>query len=349
MVKVFTDINSVEENWDNIRDTIFLRIDFLKAFYNAHQKLKHLFIIDDNMRLYAHVFHLRFDRAKEYLLNNLVFSFILRFINFKVLYLTNSFITNVPAFITKKKISLKQVLNSIKEDYSLIVIPDFLFEEMQEKDSSYTKIEVEEEMVLEIKGEWKLFDDYILALRSKYRKKINRVIINSSSLEVKLLDLHELDLYTVDMQKLFVQVIGSSRFKGSEFNVSCLHSLVERELCKVYGYFLGDRIVGFSSEIEQDERLYSYYVGFDKSLNQSLSIYGRILIETIKHGIQLQKNKLLFGRTANEYKTNFGAIPIRSFVYIRANTKVLNFILKPLYYRLSIKPWKQRKPFKRVL
>ena len=64
---------------------------------------------------------------------------------------------------------------------SLRLIPDFLFEEMQEKDSSYTKIEVEEEMVLEIKGEWKLFDDYILALRSKYRKKINRVIINSSS------------------------------------------------------------------------------------------------------------------------------------------------------------------------
>ena len=141
MTKVVTDINSIKESWDNITSTIFLEIDFLKSFYNAHQGFKHLFILDDNMRLYAHIFNLRFDRTKEYLFDNIVFSFILKFINFKVLYLTNTFITNVPAFITNKKICLSKVLNLIKEDYSLIVIPDFLFKEIQEKDSSYTKVD----------------------------------------------------------------------------------------------------------------------------------------------------------------------------------------------------------------
>ena len=66
-------------------------------------------------------------KAKNYLQNRLVSNIFLRIISFDVLYLTNSFITNIHEFNSSHMINLKELLNEIKDNYSLIVIPDFLF------------------------------------------------------------------------------------------------------------------------------------------------------------------------------------------------------------------------------
>ena len=115
---------------------------------------------------------------------------------------------------------------------------------------------------------------------------------------------------------------------------------------KVNGYFLNNTLVAFSSEIRDNKMLYSYYVGFDKKINKSFPIYGRILIDNIKNAIKLKKDKLILGRTANEYKSNFGAIPIRSFIFLKTNKVYLNKLFKIIFKRLKVKRWKQRSPFK---
>ena len=74
--------------------------------------------------------------------------------------------------------------------------------------------------------------------------------------------------------------------------------------------------------------------------------YGRIIIENIKTAIEGKKKLLILGRTANEYKSNFGALPNKSYVYIRIENKFLRTLLKPIYSKLSIKKWIQRSPFK---
>ena len=52
--------------------------------------------------------------------------------------------------------------------FSMVIVPETL------KDSissiNYKKIEVEEDMVLNVKSNWNDFDDYLYSLRSKYRK-----------------------------------------------------------------------------------------------------------------------------------------------------------------------------------
>jgi hypothetical protein len=107
-------------------------------------------------------------------------------------------------------------------------------------------------------------------------------------------------------------------------------------------------LLGFSSEIQKQKTLYSYFVGFDKTLNKSFPIYGRILIENIISAITLKKECLILGRTANEYKSNFGAIPVKSYVYLKVKNKFIRIILRPIYSKLSIRKWKQRSPFKIV-
>ena len=66
--------------------------------------------------------------------------------------------------------------------------------------------------------------------------------------------------------------------------------LIKKDIFKVYGYFINNKLVAFSSEFHQENTLYSYYVGFDKLLNKKFNIYSRILIETISNAIKLKKS-----------------------------------------------------------
>ena len=112
--------------------------------------------------------------------------------------------------------------------------------------------------------------------------------------------------------------------------------------------FLNEKnLIAFSSEILNNNILYSYYVGFDKRINKKYSLYGRILIDTIKNGIDNKVEKIVFGRTANEYKSNFGATSRQSFVFLKTNNKYTNKIFQVLFKLLKVKPWKARSPFKK--
>ena len=346
MLKVFTKIESVQKQWGAIKIPDFLNINFLQVYYQNHPHVKHLFVVDTDMRLYAHIFKITFNKTKNYLKSNSVANIFLSFINFDVLYLTNSYITNVPAFVSNKAINLKQLLNTIKHNYSLIVIPDFLFEKMIVEDVNYTKIEVEQEMVLDIRINWSGLEDYISDLKKKYRNKVKSIIKQTNNLEIRNLDSNDLEVYAMDMQTLFNQVARSSRFKGPEFNTASFGSFVSQGFMSVDGYFLNDKLVGFSSEIHKEEMLYSYFVGFDKSLNKSFPIYGRILLESITRAIKLKKERLILGRTANEFKSNFGAYPIKSFVYLKVENRFLRAVLRPIYSKLSVSKWIMRNPLK---
>jgi len=346
LLKVIDNINNFKQDWDKIKTSDFLHSSFLEVFYINHPKIKHLFFFGKDTRIYAHIFELKFDKTANYI-NNKLLGFFTKFLRFDVLYLTNSFLTNIPAFFSNNQIDLNDSLSALKYNYSLLIIPDFVFKNICTEKNEYSRIEVEEEMVLEISDKWNLIDNYISDLRKKYRNKVLKIINLTSILEVKSLNSDDLVFYADNIQDLFNQVINESRFNGPLFNTNSFSLLVEKDIFKVYGYFINNNIIAFSSEIHQDETLYSYYTGFDKSLNKNFPIYARILIETIDNAIKLKMNKVVFGRTANEFKSNFGAIPIKSYIYIKLKNKYLNIIFMPIFKRLTIKNWIKRNPFKK--
>ena len=348
MWKTFSEINKFgKETWD-IKLPIFINYKFLKIFYDFHPKIKHLFAIDRNTMLYAQIFRLTFKKTKNYLPKNFLINTILSLVKFDVLYLTNAFITNIPSFISNRKINLTSLIKNINQEYSMIVIPDFLFRELEkEKEKEkYTKIEVESEMILKIKTNWNNLEDYTIELRKKYRNKLKKIIKKTDGIVIKRLSPTEINCYSNQINKLFNQIVESSQFSGPKFNTKSFYSLVNENFMSLDGYFLNNKIVGFSTLIKTEKILYSYFVGFDKKLNKSIPIYGRILIENIKYAIKVKSNTLVLGRTANEYKSNFGAIPIKSHIYLKTKNKILNTILKPIYKKLNLNKWKQRHPFK---
>ena len=344
-MKVYADIAKVKAEWDKFNVSDFIHSTFLEVFYINHPKIKHLFVLNKDMRLYAHIFELRFDKIVHYLKNKRLV-FFLKFIKFDILYLTNSFITNIPAFASNNKINLDKFLSVLQYNYTLLVLPDFVFNNINTEVNQFCKIEVEGDMVLEIHNKWCDLDSYISDFRKKYRNKITKFLNSSSEIEIRPMSANDLVFYSDNIKDLFYQVINGSKFSGPLFNTDSFLSLIKKDTFKVYGYFLNNELIAFSSEIHQDKILYSYYVGFDKLLNKTFSIYPRILLESINNAIVLKMDKVVFGRTANEFKSNFGAVPIKSYVYIKVKNKYLSIILNPILKRLTIKKWTKRSPFK---
>ena len=77
MLKIFTKIEIVKKEWETIDVPYFLKMGLLQIYYHSHPKINHLFVMDTNMRLYAHIFKLTFNKTKNYLQSNLVAAFFL--------------------------------------------------------------------------------------------------------------------------------------------------------------------------------------------------------------------------------------------------------------------------------
>ena len=330
---------------DALHENPFLDYDFLKSFNDSQKGVGHWFIYSDKIRLYAHTFSLSFEKSIRYT-PFAVLSGFLKLVNINVIYLTNSFLTSIPLFSSVSEIELDNILLKIKNyyNYKIAIIPDFLFNQSQL--SNAIKVEVDSEMILTIDSKWKDLNDYKLALKTKYRKKINNIQEKSSEINVKLLSVEDYDKYRLEIGRLFEDIFFDSKFSGPLLNTEIFKQLILIGKLRLDGYFLNDDLVAFSTDIDFNNDLYSYFVGFDKKLNKSHDLYARILLEQINKAIQFNKSNLVLGRTANEFKSNFGAVPNKSYIYIYIRNRFWSILLSPIITRLKIDNWKQRQPFK---
>ena len=339
--------NSISKEW--ITSNFFISEKFIQCFITNNKSLRHLFIKQNNNLIYSQFFNINLEKSSNYLNNNIIAKILFNLFKIKTFYLTNSFFTNVSSFDINSKINIDSLLKKINNqiDYFLIVIPDFLFEKLDtNKNNGFTKVEIEEEMLIRDVNKWKSVDDYKSSLKTKYRKKIGDIERKSKSIEISEFNSKEIENHKKQIQKLFDQVLEKSKFNGPRFNTDTLLDMQKNKICKLYGYYIKSELIGFSSEINFNNKLFSYYVGFDKKLNKENSIYGRMLLETIKNGIDQRCDEIVFGRTANEYKSNFGAVPKKSFIYLRTKGEISNYFMTFLFKKLKKQDWKQRNPFK---
>ena len=350
MAQLKFSFSKINANWKKTKN-FFVSYDLLEIFDAKNKELTHLYFEDRNSIIYGQHFNISFEKASNYLKNSIFIKYLFKFFNVQTLFLTNSFFTNVPSYEINDNINLNKLIQYIsnKINFFLIVIPADLFEKFNScENNDFTKIEIEDDMFLKINKSWKDSSDYINSLKTKYRKKINIIIKKSSCLRTDEIGQENFSYYSEKMQTLFDQIIDSSSFNGPKFNVETLNLMIKKKFCKVYGYFLNDSLIGFSSIICYENKLYSYYVGFDRKLNHKFSIYGKILFDSINYAIAKQLSHVVYGRTANEYKSNFGAIPKTSYIYIKAKNNIINNLLKFIFRKIRKKNWILRKPFKSV-
>lgn len=286
----------------------------------------------------------------------------------KILICGNTFFSGEHGVFIKKnqnkKTIIKEVAKAIlhfvnsnpilKKEVNFFLIKDFINESLSITDSlkdyNYSPFLVAPNMLLNLKEDWLSFDDYLAALKTKFRVKAKKALQLSTTLKIEDVTLENIENLLPEMTVLYKKVSSKADFNLGDFNLETYISLKERlqdnYILKVY--FLNGKVVGFMSGIVNQNSLDAHFVGIDYLLNKEYAIYQRMLYDYIEIAIQKRLKYLNFGRTASEIKSSIGAIPQDLTMYIRHKKSIKNRILKLFLQRIEPTPFHQKFPFKKV-
>tara|TARA_B100001093_G_scaffold510645_1_gene576924 strand:- start:712 stop:1827 length:1116 start_codon:yes stop_codon:yes gene_type:complete len=353
-----------ETQWNQIlkKENPFLKSSFLEIFEKSYnpENIIPIYITFNHGVIYGHLIKIQGAKIANYF-NSGRFSIkkqFLKTINFQFFCFGNSHFSNISSnYFEKEKINeidFKLLLKHLKIEYktNFFLLPDHFLSAL--KDGKFEKMssvfEIDPDMVLSVDSKWRSFQDYFDSIQSKYKKRVRKVLKDSSSLFIKKLSPNDIKILIPKLQTLYNNVHQKSSFSGPSLDLYTYISFAEHSEIEfiLYGYFYNEEIVAFSSEFFSGKDLYSYFIGLNYDYNKKYSLYNRILYDSIEHGIDKKATKIIYGRTASEFKSTIGAIPIKSKSAIYISNQFLRLLLYPFVRNLSPKSWTRRNPYKAI-
>ncbi len=242
--------------------------------------------------------------------------------------------------------------NSINIDAFLLkdFVNESLFITDELKNYNYHPFSVEPNMILEINEDWISFEDYLNAIKTKFRVKAKKALQLSKDIIIKEVNDLNIENKLPQMTALYKKVVNNADFNLSHFNLESYKTLKsafgEKYILKTYE--LDGKIVGFMSGMINQNSLDAHFVGLDYSLNRQYAIYQRMLYDYIQFAIAKKLKTLNFGRTASQIKSSVGAKPQDLTMYLRHKKGITNKIVKLFLKYIQPSPFKQHFPFKNI-
>lgn len=214
----------------------------------------------------------------------------------------------------------------------------------------YYAFNVEPNMKLNVSEDWNSFDDYLSALKTKFRVKAKKALKISENLQVESITAENLATHLQPMTELYLTVSSKASFNLGEFRLKTYQQLKETlgNQYLLQSYSLRGKLVGFLSGVINGSSLDAHFVGIDYTLNKSHGIYQRMLYDYIQIAIDNQLKTINFGRTASEIKSSVGAVPEHLTIYIRHKKTITNKFLRLFLQRIQPTEFNQKFPFKQV-
>lgn len=217
-------------------------------------------------------------------------------------------------------------------------------------EENYHPLDMDVNMVMDLDPAWRSLDGYQEALTSKARTRIRAVLSRSSALEVCSMNAEEIRRSAPRLQELLDQVLTHAPFTFGRLKVDVYAHWKEQlgERLLFHGFFLNGTLVGFNTAFVLNETLDVQYVGFDHDLNPQHAIYQRMLLDALEFALANDLRRINFGRTAEQAKSNLGALPVDTRFYVKHRNRLANKLVGP--FLRSVKPdvFEQRAPFKKT-
>lgn len=214
----------------------------------------------------------------------------------------------------------------------------------------YQSLPAQPNMELEIPEAWRGLDDYLEALTSKYRVRYRRARKKAKSIRCRKLTQEDLIAYRAAMYALYRSIATDAGFNAvilpEDYFLQLSNRLGDRFL--VYGYFQGERLIGFRTELTgPNRRLFAHFIGFDPEVNRPTQLYQNMLYDLLESAIFRGFRTLDYGRTALEIKSSVGAESVDYYVGLKSLIPGLNWLVSPIAAYLSPLPeWQSRSPFR---
>ncbi|MBC7426230.1 MAG: N-acetyltransferase [Bacteroidia bacterium] len=209
-------------------------------------------------------------------------------------------------------------------------------------------------MELNIRNEWKSFDDYTNSLSRKYLKRAKKIIKSFEGISTKELSEVEIAEHAKTVVALYLEVAEKQTIRMGLLNENYFIEMKRfyGEKFSLTGYFKDDEMIGFNSMLFYDNHMEVHYIGLSYKYNHEHNLYFNILFDGIKQAILKGYKMIELGRTAREAKASAGAIPIEIHNYIKVKKGLasLAFSFFNKYFNSNVgDEWKSRNPFKEVL
>ena len=277
----------------------------------------------------------------------------------------NSFVSGEHGVFIKKNEDKRKVLKKLskailkytenqyeKKPIDIFIMKDFVASSLSVSNElislGYYSFNVEPNMKLKIDENWQNFDQYLAALRTKFRVKAKKAMQLSNDLVTKEISVLNFDEHLIKMTELYKKVASKADFNLGEFKLETYKSFKTKlgDSYTLKSYWIDNKMVGFMSGMINKSHLDAHFVGIDYELNKQYAIYQRMLYDYIKIAIDNKIEILNFGRTASEIKSSVGAVPQHLTVYIRHKKSIKNKFLKLFLLKIQPTEFKQKLPFK---
>lgn len=293
---------------------------------------------------------------------------VLPFLKFQLVVSGNALLTGNyghyfnPALQLENKVEL---VAHISEKYRLHFEKNFkkpsgiLLKDIKEDRESYTKVlgesgfsnfQVEPKMKIQLDPNWNSFDDYLAAMKSKYRVRVRRAKKKlGDGITRRKLNAQEMQKYADKMYALYMETAG-----GAGFNLFFLDNyyfaamgIELPEDVSIVGIFEGEEMLGFYTLIKGGSEMDAHFLGYCIKRNPVHQIYLNILYFMIEDAIEENATVLHMSRTALEIKSSVGAKPQQLDLFVKHYTKPFNAMVKQLL-KITVPEvqWKERSPFK---
>jgi hypothetical protein len=290
---------------------------------------------------------------------------IVNLVRLRLLVSGNIFITGEYSFFIRNGFQLNQqmveafhraieVIIRSEKNISGILIKDFYTETASHfhslRQKGFLRFEVNPNMEMDIRPEWKQMTDYEQALSSRYRMRYRKAKERFGLLKFASMSASELIRYKAVMQQMLNEVMERSQFKLAFPDIDYMHTLLRRFPDNFYvtGIFKGEELLGYCSAYRDGDILIACFVGMDKNYLRPHDLYLNILYHLVGLAIQFRVKKLHFGRTAMEIKSSVGAEPRAMFLFVKHVCFVWNTLVHMAVKILSENPqWICRHPFRK--
>ena len=213
---------------------------------------------------------------------------------------------------------------------------------------SYRPLETDPDMVLELKPQWRNYEDYLASLNSKYRKTSRQIDKEIAAAGCRVESLEDLSGHAAALHALYLQVHENARLRlvtlKPEFIPALSQTFGDDLRCTVIRR--EDELLGFVTTLKDGETAVGYYIGFDRATNAEAPLYFRLLQAVVDDAIKLGCRRLSLGRTALEPKARLGARPAPLRVWIRHRIPALNVLVRGLLHAAHHDEAPERNPFK---
>lgn len=212
----------------------------------------------------------------------------------------------------------------------------------------FSRFHMDPIMGMELRSEWKSFEDYLQALSAKYRQRYRKTIEKSAGLEWRDVNPAFIRQHSERLNELYAAVVSRSPIRMIEPDHRYLWNL-KREMgnsCRIRVLLSDQTPVAFVCGLQFGRHYEAHHIGMDYSIQRSHNLYLNILYQYIEMAIGTGCTYLSFGRTALEMKTTVGAVAHPHQAYFGMHHSILHSLSRHFLPKEESENWTPRNPFR---